>query len=74
MKKYYMHTLNSMPAFFSGDQICYSSCSRGARHHNILVETLGQIKKEQQRSNQYRKDLFLSNEDVNLSYIIVYTV
>lgn len=66
-----MHTINHQPAFFSGGQICYAGNSHSARRYNILVKTLGQIKKERRESSQYRKEMFL-DDDVNLGYIIVY--
>ncbi|KKK55598.1 hypothetical protein LCGC14_3072930 [marine sediment metagenome] len=72
MKKYYMHTINGLPAFFSGGQICYANCHQSARGHNILVKTLEQIKKEQSASTAYRKSHGW-DDDLKLSYLLVYT-
>ena len=72
IKKYYMHTINGLPAFFSGDQICYAGNNHEARKYNILAKPLYQIKKEQRKSAQYRKANGLDNEAA-LDYIIVYT-
>jgi len=70
--KYYMHTLNGMPGFFDGYQVCYASASSGARFHNILVESLRQIWREQQATIRNRtNDGFTTG--VRMSYILVYT-
>ncbi len=72
IKKYYMHTINHQPAFFSRGQICHCANIQGARTHNILVKTSKQIREEQRKSNLYRKANCLTDDD-KLDYIIVYT-
>lgn len=73
MVKYYMHTINGVPAFFSGEQICYGGNRQEARRFNILTKSLYQIKKEQRKSTQHRRSNGLLDDNTNLGYMIVYT-
>jgi len=72
MKKYYMHTIEGKPAFYSkkDGQICYA-CYFGAIHHNVLATSLRQIRKEQELSNNYRRENKLGIE-YDYGYILVY--
>ena len=70
-KKYYMHTIEGCPAFFDKDQICYAN-NYGAWAHNVLVNSLGQIRNEQKRSIKYRTDLGLEDSHDKYNYILAY--
>jgi hypothetical protein len=52
-KVYYLHTLDGQPAFFDKYQVCYSTSYGEAVK---LVETLKQIKREQKKSREWRRN------------------
>lgn len=74
MNKYYMHTIDSHPAFYNknSNQICYGSFY-GAVHHNILATSLKQIRKEQELTKNYRLGKGFDYYSTKYGYILVYT-
>jgi len=48
----YLHTINGRPAYFDGDQICYTTYYGKAA---TLCDSLRQIRKEQKLTQEYRE-------------------
>lgn len=71
-EKYYMHTIDRVPAFFDGDKICFYR-KYGACYHNILVKSLRQIKSERAKSIEYRKKRKFVLDLGKYNHLIVYT-
>lgn len=69
--KYYMHTLNGLPAFFCKDSriICYSTHSRGAKNFHILASSLKQIRQEQKEDRVNDLDTYSAFKH---DYVLVY--
>ena len=72
MEKYYMHTINGKPAaFYQRDgQICFMS-HYGNRKCNLLVESLGQIRREQKLSRDSRAKRGCADDFFKEGYVIV---
>jgi len=74
--KYYMHTLDGMPAAYMPRerQICFLS-HYGNRNCNVLATSLQQIRKEQRLSRKYRQEVLGIDADVDYEagYVIVNT-
>lgn len=68
--KFYMHTIDGKPGFWGGDQICFAS--HGHQVVNELAKSLDQIKREQEKTREFRKKS-CGYDDARYGYIIVST-
>ena len=66
-----MHTLDGSPAFFTGGQICFATNSPAAPKHNILVESLQEIRVQQKASQKWRDSRGFENHFKH-GYVLVY--
>lgn len=69
MKLKYIHTINGKVAGFNGNQICYANRPRINGWHPIAVNSLKEIREEQNKSKKYRKDR--NYPDTDYSYVII---
>lgn len=73
----YMHTLDGRPAFFvkqdaTGGQICFSYLGKYSRPAVPLVDSLAQIRREQQATLRWRREQGLTVRELSdYSYVRV---
>jgi hypothetical protein len=70
-REYYLHTIDSRPAFFDVHQICFSMRGGYTRTAQRLADSLAQIRAEQKASNAWRVVMGYSTHSFKYGYVRV---